>query len=360
MNAGAMGESERKGTGGSRSFLVIHYVSWVGIVAHAGFIGLFAFFGVPLMAAFNVLSVAAWIVGRIANQRLYPRVAAWVLGLEVTVHAILACSILGWNSGFHYYLWPLIPFIIFHDQLKTRAVVAASVAIGLINIALRVTTIHVVPPPSWDGRADFVLYVNMFVPLLALVLISVYFRMASIDAEHAMEALAMTDPLTRLANRRRMRDLLDLERVRHARNRRPFAVIVGDIDDFKRINDKRGHDCGDQVLVETALALGAVLRAQDGIARWGGEEFLFLLPDTDLRGAHVVAEKLRAAVAGAAIAFGGQPVPATMTFGVAQFSGGSVEECVRRADEALYSGKSRGKNQVVLDAEPAERGSSVA
>jgi diguanylate cyclase (GGDEF)-like protein len=117
------------------------------------------------------------------------------------------------------------------------------------------------------------------------------------------------------------------------------------------------------VLVETAAALQAVVRAQDGIARWGGEEFLFLLPDTDLRGARIVAEKLRAAICDAAISFGGQPVKATMTFGVAVFSGGaSVEDCVRRADEALYAGKSRGKNQVVVDEEESadQRRPSVA
>jgi diguanylate cyclase (GGDEF)-like protein len=348
-----MGDVERMQ--GSRSFVVIHYVSWVGIVAHTGFIALFAFFGVPLLAIVNVFSLAAWIGARVANARMHPRLAALLLVVEVTAHAVLACAILGWQSGFHYYLIPLIPFVMFHDQLATRTVVAGAVGIGIIYIALRMLTAHVVPPATWDARADFVPYVNMLTPLVALSLISIYFRFASFDAEHAMEALAMTDALTRLANRRRMRDLLDLERVRHQRNRRPFAVIIGDLDDFKLINDKRGHHCGDHVLVETAAVLGAVLRAQDGIARWGGEEFLFLLPDTDLRGARIVAEKLRAAVAGAAMTFGGHPVATTMTLGVAVYAGGmSLDECVRRADEALYAGKSRGKNQVVVDEVEAE------
>lgn len=114
------------------------------------------------------------------------------------------------------------------------------------------------------------------------VIISVYFRFASVEAEQAMETLAMTDPLTRLANRRRMRDLLEVERVRYQRNQRPFAVIVADVDDFKKVNDQQGHDRGDHVLMHVANLMRAVVRAQDCIARWGGEEFLFLLPDTDL------------------------------------------------------------------------------
>jgi diguanylate cyclase (GGDEF)-like protein len=335
---------------GSRSFLVIHYVSYVGIVAHAGFIGLFAFFGVPLMALFNVYSVAAWIVARVANERHYPRVAALLLATEVAAHAVLASWILGWGSGFHYYLVPLIPFLLFHDRLSTRTVVASAIAVGALYLALRPLTAHVIPPATWDARADFVQYVNMFVPLLALALISIYFRFASIGAEHAMESLAMTDPLTRLANRRRMRELLDVERARHGRTQRPFAVVLGDIDDFKRINDKHGHDCGDRVLVETAAALRPVLRTQDGIARWGGEEFLFLLPDTDALGAKVVAERLRAAVENVSVASDGQTVKATMTLGVAVYRGDvSVDDCLRRADEALYAGKTAGKNQVALD-----------
>ena len=338
---------------GSRSFVIIQYVSWVGILAHAGFIGLFAFFGVPLLAIFNVFSVITWVAARIANGRDRPRLAALLIVVEVSLHAVLACQLLGWNIGFHFYLVPLIAFVLFHDRLSNRVAVFTSIAVGVLYIVLRVVTVNVLPPPTWDGRAAFVPYMNMVVPLLALGLISIYFRFASIDAEHAMESLAMTDALTKLANRRRMRDLLEMERVRFSRARRPFAVVLGDIDDFKQINDKRGHDCGDRVLVEAAALLRSGLRAQDGLARWGGEEFLFLLPDTDARGAGILAEKLRAAIADLVIESDGQRVPVTMTLGVAVYSGGSIDDCMRRADEALYAGKSRGKNRVVLDEEPA-------
>ncbi len=335
---------------GSRTFLVIHYVSYVGISAHAAFIGLFAWFGVPVMAWFNVASVAIWIAGRLANKRLYPRLAAALLTAEVVTHAVLAVSILGWNSGFSYYLVPLIPFVIFNDQLPTRTVIAGSVLITGVYLTLRATCSHIVPPATWDARADFVQYMNILVPLTALVIISIYFRFASIDVERAMEALAMTDALTKLPNRRRMRELLDVERVRFSRNKRPFAIVIADVDDFKLINDRRGHDCGDHVLVEVSTALRSVLRGQDTVARWGGEEFLFLLPDTDLRGAGIVAEKLRSTVESSKITFGNDNLHITMTFGVAAYFGGSsIDECVRRADEALYGGKHRGKNQVALE-----------
>jgi diguanylate cyclase len=334
----------------SRTFVLVHFVSYVGISAHAAFIGMFWWLGVPKLALFNVGSVVVWVLGRIINQRHHTTLAAVMLATEVMAHAVLAVSLLGWSSGFHYYLIPLIPFMMFNDQLQTRTVVASSVMIAAVYLILRFTSADVVPPPTWDSRAFFVEYMNIVVPLTALAIISIYFRFASVDFERAMESLAMTDPLTKAPNRRRMRELLNAERIRFQRGMRPFIVIIGDVDDFKVINDTRGHDCGDHVLVEVAAALRAVLRAQDAIARWGGEEFLFLLPDTDLRGGGIAAEKMRNAIQQTNIAFAGDRLGITMTFGVAVYDGKtSLEACVRRADEALYAGKHRGKNQVVVE-----------
>jgi diguanylate cyclase (GGDEF)-like protein len=328
-------------------YVVVRYVTYVGIAAHAGFIGLFAWLGVPTLAWFNVVSVTAWVAARAANERGATLLATALLVAEVSAHAALAVVLLGWDSGFHYYLIPLVPFLMFHDELEARTAIAGATGVTGLYLGLRAATAHVVPPASWDARAAFVPYMNVLVPLLALAIMSVYFRFASVDIERKLEALAMSDPLTQLANRRRLRGLLEEERVRFQRNPRPFTVVLADIDNFKSINDSRGHDCGDYVLVFTAKRLRDHLRAQDGAARWGGEEFLLLLPETDARGGVAVAERLRIAIEKSPPTFEGSPVPLTMTFGVATFGGGSIDDCLRRADEALYEGKSRGKNQVV-------------
>jgi len=329
---------------------VVHYVTYVGISAHALFVAVFAWMNLPLLATFNVFSVAAWIGARVASRRRYPGVAVLLLFIEVVSHAILACHMLGWNSGFHYYLIPIVPFLMFHDRLSTRTAVIGSVAVTVTYLLLRAATIDVVPSSVGPAVLRAVDYGNIAIPLVALGVISVYFRFASIEVERHMESLAMTDALTKLPNRRRMRELLDAERVRCARDGHPFGVVLGDIDGFKLINDTCGHDCGDHVLAEVAVALRAVLRGQDAIARWGGEEFLFLLPDTDLRGAGVVAEKLRSALEAATITFAERRVPVAMTFGVAVVTRGTtVQDAIARADRALYSGKHGGKNQVVLE-----------
>lgn len=342
-------DSTRASSQRSRISVVIRYVTFVGIFAHAGFIGLFAWLGVPLLACFNVGSVATWVVARAVNERGAVRLATALIWVEVVAHAAIAGYCLGWRSGFHFYVIPLIPFVIFNDQVRGRT----AALVGFVTLAAYVVMRVLLPEtvvlpiaPAWMRAIEAV---NILVPFTALALVSVYFRVASLDVEQRMAELAMTDPLTALPNRRHMRDLLDRARAQVLRSGQRFGVIIGDIDGFKRINDTRGHDCGDQVLREVAATLRARLRAQDVAARWGGEEFLFLLPETDLAGAGMLAEKLRDAVASRAIDFGGERLQVTMTFGVSAFAGDrSVEDCVRLADAALYAGKGEGKNRVSL------------
>ena len=121
----------------TRIALVIRYVSWVGIIAHAGFVPLFAALGVPFLAAFNVVSVLLWIAAAQLNSNGRSTAAMWVLYGEVTAHAILAVLSLGWSSGFEYYLIPLIPFVMFNDRLRPWVVVVASMLVLLTFAVLQ-------------------------------------------------------------------------------------------------------------------------------------------------------------------------------------------------------------------------------
>jgi diguanylate cyclase (GGDEF)-like protein len=126
-------------------------------------------------------------------------------------------------------------------------------------------------------------------------------------------------------------------------------VVLSDIDHFKRFNDTHGHACGDHVLREAAGTLRATVREQDMLARWGGEEFIMLLPETDAPSAALTADRSREAVAATSYAHEGQALHVSMTFGVSEFrSGMSLEECVRDADRALYEGKAAGRNRVTV------------
>uniref|UniRef100_UPI001330BA2B GGDEF domain-containing protein n=1 Tax=Raoultella terrigena TaxID=577 RepID=UPI001330BA2B len=138
------------------------------------------------------------------------------------------------------------------------------------------------------------------------------------------------------------------ERIAQARQAgEPAAVVIADIDHFKRINDSHGHDAGDRVLVHVADLLARNSRAQDLLARWGGEEFLLGMPTSGLDDALAVAERMRDAVARQPAGHGADAIPASVSLGVAQLrSGESLEAAIARADRALYASKDAGRNRV--------------
>jgi diguanylate cyclase (GGDEF)-like protein len=170
------------------------------------------------------------------------------------------------------------------------------------------------------------------------------------EAQQQLELAARTDPLTQLSNRRDMIEKLDYEKVRHKRSQQAFALILSDIDDFKMFNDTYGHDCGDFILVSVADVMRSMLREQDQLARWGGEEFLVMLLETDLQRAGIVAEKIRETIATNLFLYKGLQLSVSMTFGVSVFDTfeKSIDGCIKKADLALYRGKDHGKNRVVL------------
>ena len=185
---------------------------------------------------------------------------------------------------------------------------------------------------------------------LALVYRNVRFRIRVnrelADAYSRVEKLSQADYLTELANRRAMMKSLAAEQTRSSRTGRGFGLIMTDIDNFKQVNDRFGHSCGDEILVEVSKRLVKALRNQDITSRWGGEEFLLLLPETSLQSAVKVAKKTRALIEDTPFICNNVSINLTMTFGVSEGGMISVENAVQLADTALYRGKRAGKNCV--------------
>lgn len=159
--------------------------------------------------------------------------------------------------------------------------------------------------------------------------------------------LAREDPLTGLINRRAFVDIANREMARSKRIGTGLVLAIGDIDYFKRVNDQHGHQAGDEVLVELATRLKAGLREVDVVGRWGGEEFMLLLPDATPDDAVSAIERLRHAIAHSPVQVGAHRLNVTMTFGVAPV-GDDLEVAMRAGDDALYQGKAAGRNRVVL------------
>jgi diguanylate cyclase (GGDEF)-like protein len=169
------------------------------------------------------------------------------------------------------------------------------------------------------------------------------------QAEERLARTATSDLLTGVMNRRAMLEQLRYQLVRHQRNKTPFILLVLDIDHFKNINDTYGHDIGDQALISVADVLLNSTRSQDLISRWGGEEFLILLPDTDIKGGVIVAEKIRSRVESEVFKAAGKSLQLTMSIGVTEYKDGqNIEQCIKAADSALYKAKDQGRNRVVV------------
>ena len=158
---------------------------------------------------------------------------------------------------------------------------------------------------------------------------------------------ASTDPLTGLLNRRGFGDVFDLELERSRRSGRPCALLMGDLDHFKRVNDTLGHPAGDERLIKFARLLEAGKRRIDAAGRMGGEEFSLLLPETDEHGAYVIAERLRHSVRDA---FAPDQLALTVSFGVAAYPnhGATGGQLLQAADQALYVAKELGRDRTAL------------
>lgn len=163
-----------------------------------------------------------------------------------------------------------------------------------------------------------------------------------------LELLATTDSLTGLLNRRSFIERVENEIIRQQRNGKTFSIVMSDIDNFKNINDSYGHPFGDSVLIKVADTFRAKIRSQDFVSRWGGEEFILLLPETDLKGALVLSEKIRKNLESSGNWFEDRKVTVTATFGISECRPqDNYLESIKKADQALYEGKKAGRNCII-------------
>ena len=174
-----------------------------------------------------------------------------------------------------------------------------------------------------------------------------------IGLQQELERRALQDSLTGVLNRGAISQALDIELRRRSRTQLPAAVVMVDVDHFKQVNDTHGHAIGDDVLKEVARRMAAALRPYDALGRFGGEEFLVVLPDCSPASAYEVAERVRSAVAASPAAVSGtrSGVAVTVSLGVACIEGYSQEtghSLMNRADAAMYRAKTTGRNRVVM------------
>ncbi|MEO6147451.1 MAG: GGDEF domain-containing protein [Sulfuriferula sp.] len=165
----------------------------------------------------------------------------------------------------------------------------------------------------------------------------------------SLELMASIDPLTNLLNRREMQEVIDRVYASAKRSAKPLSMILFDLDRFKMLNDNYGHDIGDKILIGISEVAKRTLRTSDWLSRWGGEEFLAILPDTDENGALNIAERLREAVEQFNLEVNSQKIKTSASIGIASYprDGDTPDFLIKAADAALYEAKKTGRNRVV-------------
>lgn len=202
-------------------------------------------------------------------------------------------------------------------------------------------TVHADTDPRW-------LYSLAAMAFLASFMVMCFLWFLVTELRRELETQALTDPLTGALNRRAIEEIALREIARSLRYGQPLCMIMIDIDNFKCLNDSRGHAAGDCALQALSRSVRATLRAGDHLARTGGEEFAILLPNTASSTGQAVAERLRQAIDEMQIGFESGPLHITVSAGLTQLSSeaDNWESMVRRADAAMYAAKQHGRNQV--------------
>lgn len=278
--------------------------------------------------------------------------AYWIIGIGCILF-FAGTTILG-RIEISFFMWAfLLPAISFSILGEKKGLVLALIFF-CTNLFLMTAPTSILDSPQYSPY----MIVRFSIIYLILTFIIYYYESSQqmliryVQQERdKFENASKHDLLTGLSNRRDIIEKMENEQIRHARMGKPFAIIIGDLDNFKNLNDTYGHDSGDLVLKVIGRILKSQVRGIDCPARWGGEEFLIMLVETDIDGGQKVAERIRKKIENADFKYKDEKLSVTMTLGLSVYkkTDSHIDDCIKRADRCLYQGKSMGKNIVITD-----------
>ncbi|MBR3307731.1 MAG: GGDEF domain-containing protein [Lachnospiraceae bacterium] len=289
---------------------------------------------------------------------------------EIIAMVFFSTLTVGWDSGFHSYLISAVStafYFTYVNQKEKKKNHSLPLMLSLIVILCYFIDFALMKyiDPIFPVKKEFWLVVlNVFntACAFAIMIVFSYLFVWEIQSKsneltrqnEKLDELAHKDPLTRLLNRRCMNEILNERMELLKRSGKRFTMVLGDIDDFKRVNDTYGHDAGDLVLVTVANTILSTVGKDDAVCRWGGEEILILVQEP-METAATTAERIRRNIEEKDIVFEDKMIRITMTFGIAEsIPGYRIEHLIQQADDKLYYGKKHGKNQVVFLMAPDE------
>ncbi|MCC1497024.1 GGDEF domain-containing protein [Alcanivorax sp. 1008] len=252
---------------------------------------------------------------------------------------------------------PAFGFVMFRNRHVMNALLLIWLEVILLGLAVSLGWLTDAPLYGDQPPNRFLVPIWFFIQVLigfpvalALLMITRYIVSTLRTREAQVRELSRRDALTGVWNRGYLNELIAREVALSERSGQPLAMVVVDLDLFKRINDEYGHAAGDQALIHAARSLGASIREVDHLGRYGGEEFVLLLPNCDEENARITAERCRTALSAEPVKTNQTELTLNGSFGVAAVRGDKInsDELFRRADQALYQAKEAGRNRVVV------------
>lgn len=335
-----------------------YFVGMAGcLFAHISYFIMFYMLGVKEMVYFNIGSILFYIAMLIFVPVLKHErsLLLYFTELEIIAHASYATHIVGWAPDFGMFLLLIISaaFLV-HGQRFYMPFIITFLAVGSYNyLKFTITETTGFKYFFEDNSILKTMHIiNIFICSFVLVFTSASYLLQRESMEYKLreqnetfKRLASIDPLTQLFNRRAMNENIKAIRRESKSPDTSYVIGIGDIDNFKKINDTYGHDTGDKVLVYVAELFRELIPEKGYAARWGGEEFLFIIPDSAIGDGVEFTEKIHKALRAHVFDIDDCQFGVTMTFGVnTGLPAEKIDSVINRADERLYKGKNNGKN----------------
>ena len=326
------------------------FYPWVNLaVIHThlslGMIFMSVFIGLLLLCHF--CSQQRWV------EKFMPMLSVQLFTLVLLIHGYFVGSFSP-ATMVGYVGWAGVGLILFERKIIYCALAPATIVLLLLNYLSTFAGLPYAPLFNMERMNQTVMHpfwvMSMFFFLVPLMLVCLFLFEILLTQWRIREAtiatLSRIDPLTNVMNRRSIAN--QLEQL-HQQRKALYSVVLLDLDHFKHINDNYGHDMGDQVLIQVAECLAQHVREQDMIGRFGGEEFILLLPNTTTEQAQHVAERCRIALTELNFVYEQQPFSISASFGISSSQNASEpQQIIRQADQALYAVKTAGRNQVQI------------
>jgi len=326
---------------------------------HLVYLIIYLIMGINELIMFNIFSIMFYaIVAFICTRK--PSMLLLVL-IEIIAFTFYSEIILGDGCGFQLIFISIVPaafYVIYLNKIKT--IITSYIVAGSFISFILLTVLNkfgvVTPKVEISSiNALVISLVNSIMVFAVIITTSMIFIKKIKQKETGLEnqnerlsRLANVDPLTELLNRRSINQKLELSMQRKINLNVDFTVAIADIDNFKDLNDTRGHDCGDKVLKNIAEEIKRAVRDSDYVCRWGGEEILILFCGSGQEASGRVLERIRKNIEENGGMYQGSRIDVTMTFGVSSSEKySSVKDIILKADENLYHGKKSGKNCIV-------------